>query len=276
MRNSLLLILFLVALLLPLANAKSCGRKSIYCLNETTYQTCESRFGEIDYSTEYYTCENGTHCDQDVGNASCLANTTIITTKISTTAEVAASGCGDAGIRCLDDSIYQTCWWFLWWAKYSSKLYSCETGYVCDQNIGCVASTTTTETTVTTVAPEITTPGCGSYTIFCLNETYYQTCYMWLVWPQYSYSSCPDGTVCDQSSSNCTAEVITTTTTTTIAPETSPSDCGSKGIRCIDDSAYQKCWYFLWWVKYDSGYVRCEDGTVCDQENGTTNCVAAA
>ncbi|XP_066150450.1 uncharacterized protein [Euwallacea fornicatus] len=287
MHNSLVITCFLVALLLPLANTQSCGAKGIYCLNETTYQTCWYVLFWTKYSSEYYTCEDGTYCDQDVGNSRCLTNTTTFTTTISTTtaASASASACGNAGIRCLDDSIYQTCWWFLWTAKYSSQYYSCDPGYVCDQEIGCVVSTTPTAsvTTIapvdTTIAPVVTTPKCGSYTIYCLNDTTYQTCSNSWLWVNYIYYTCPNGTVCDDTSSqNCTVKGTTTdtaTSTTTIAPATPNSGCGSKGIHCINDKTYQTCWYFLWCVKYDFGYSTCEDGTVCDQEKGTTNCVAA-
>lgn len=46
--------------------------------------------------------------------------------------------------------------------------------------------------------------------------------------------------------------------------------CGDKGIFCLTNQTYQKCWNFLWWVKYGTEYLSCDDGTVCDQDYGDT------
>lgn len=41
---------------------------------------------------------------------------------------------------------------------------------------------------------------CGSYDVYCVNDTTYQTCSTFLIWTTYTFYTCDDGTYCDETS----------------------------------------------------------------------------
>ncbi|KAF7284496.1 hypothetical protein GWI33_022086 [Rhynchophorus ferrugineus] len=53
------------------------------------------------------------------------------------------------------------------------------------------------------------------------------------------------------------------------------ADCNSKGVACVNETAYQTCWSFLFMTFY-SEVASCDDGYTCDETTGTDSCIQSA
>ncbi|XP_076260693.1 uncharacterized protein LOC143196692 [Rhynchophorus ferrugineus] len=122
---------------------------------------------------------------------------------------------------CVDETHYQDCWYFLFFAKFGSEV-SCPDGQICNEETEgekCISLTTTT------LAPTTTTKRtCPSKEFICRNETAYQTCF-WFMYVDFYRNPvlCDDGYICDTSpdaTEFCIKQETTTTAPTTVAPTT--------------------------------------------------------
>lgn len=144
--------------------------------------------------------------------------------------------CGDRGIQCVSETTYRSCWYVLWWVEYGSEYFSCSAGDICEQEIGSLDCIDSNSTSSTTTT----------------------------------------STTAATTTTTTTTASTSVTTTTTATATTRANSCGSNGIHCYNDTTYKSCSVILGVYLYSGSYQTCEDGTVCDEDSGTTNCVSSS
>ncbi|XP_076259963.1 uncharacterized protein LOC143196181 isoform X2 [Rhynchophorus ferrugineus] len=149
-----------------------------------------------------------------------LISVFILLVAASTEVESFGSSCPSTEYICVNETHYQDCWYFFFFAQFGSE-ESCPEGQICNEETDgdkCITVTTTT------LAPTTTTKRtCPSKSFICKNETAYQIC-RWIFFVDFYDEAvqCEDGYICD-TSSNATEqciEQVTTVAPTTVAPST--------------------------------------------------------